>query len=344
MGGRPLLGDGRTVGFLVTGRPGDAVVLEAGEFAQTVRLDVRLDVIELEIVTNIAVEIAIPGIAGVAFDGGPDLHARLDIAAKGGGTGAGKERRVDAVTGTRIGVHDRVGIDHEPADVGFLQKLLDARGVGALGEPDAAWVAAKTFAVVIARDEDLSTDRFRILGHQRQIAVSRAASDDLQLARILEFAERREQVLIVLIDEDVAAIFQAVEIEPGEFVELVIALGAVDFLVRELDRFIDTLDVAVLQQLIAQHSRERRRDRHGEAEIAAILQQPIHHVDERDIGFRNRLVKPILLEEFLVLGVTDEREMRVKNESEVTLWRHGMWVKCYTPRRCLSRVNSGAER
>ena len=43
------------------------MIFEAGEFAQAVGLDVGFDVVEVEIVADVAVEVAVGGIAGIAF-------------------------------------------------------------------------------------------------------------------------------------------------------------------------------------------------------------------------------------------------------------------------------------
>ncbi len=298
------------------------MVFEAGEFAQAVGLDVGLDVIEIEVVADVAVEIAVPGVAGITLLRRPDLHARLDVAPERRRAGTGVERGVDAVTGARLGVHDGVGVDDEPADFRLLQKLVDARRVGAFRQPDAARIAPEAFAVVVARDHDLRPDRLGVLGHQRQVAVRRAAGDDFEFARVLEFAESGEQVAVILVDENVAAIFQPVQVEPGELVELVVALGAVDFLVGQLDRLVDAADIAVLQKLVAQHRGQRRRDRHGQPEIAAVVEQSVHHVDERNVGFRDGLIQPVFLEKLVVLGMPDEGEMRVEEESEIALGCH----------------------
>ena len=89
------------VRFLVARFAGDALILKAGEFAQAVGLDVRRNVVLVEIVTDVAVEIAIGGIAGITFDGGPDLNAGFDIATESGRAGLGEERGIDAVAAGR---------------------------------------------------------------------------------------------------------------------------------------------------------------------------------------------------------------------------------------------------
>ena len=220
-------------------------------------------------------------------------------------------------------MHDGVGVDDEPADFGLLEEFVDAGGVGAFGEPDAAGVASEAFAVVVAGDHDLGADGLGVLGHEREVAVGGAAGDDFEFAGVLEFAEGGEEVAVVAVDEDVAAVFEAVEVEPGEFVKLVVALGAVDFLVGELDGAVEDADVAVLEEFVAQHGGQRRRDRHGEAEVAVVVDEAVHHVDERNVGFRDGLVEPVFFEELVVFRMPNEGEMGVEDEREVTLWHDG---------------------
>ena len=46
--------------------------------------------------------------------------------------------------------------------------------------------------------------------------------------------------------------------------------------------------------------------------------QPLHHRDERKVRFGDGLEEPVFLEKLFVLRVPHERQMRVKNEREVT--------------------------
>ena len=73
--------------------------------------------------------------------------------------------------------------------------------------------------------------------------------------------------------------------------------------------------VAAAQQLVLQHRAERRRDRHRQLERHAIAQQPLHHRDERDVGFGDRFEEPVFLEELVVLRMAHERQVRVKNRA-----------------------------
>ena len=55
---------------------GDAMIFDAGEAAMVRRGQMRFDVVEIQIETDVAVEIAIVRVAGITFVPAPDLAAR----------------------------------------------------------------------------------------------------------------------------------------------------------------------------------------------------------------------------------------------------------------------------
>src|SRR5262249_50086244 len=60
-----------------------------------------------------------------------------------------------------------------------------------------------------------------------------------------------------------------------------------------------------------------RCDRHREFERHAVVCQALHHLQQRDVRFGDRLKQPFFLEETLVLRVANEREMSVQNECKM---------------------------
>src|ERR1700736_99269 len=78
------------------------------------------------------------------------------------------------------------------------------------------------------------------------------------------------------------------------------------------------LHVALTQQLVLEHRAKRRRERHGELEWDAVVHQPLHHAQQRDVGLGDGLEKPIFLEKPFVLRMPNERQMRVENDRERT--------------------------
>src|ERR1017187_3793520 len=241
------------VRFLVRGLARDAEILHAGETADAVGVNVRLDVVVFEVETNVTVEIAIIAVAGVAFLGTPDLLRGFDVAPERGHTRRREHRRVNPVARTRMAEHDAMRVHDEPADLGFLEKLFDAGLVGAFRQPHAARVATETLAIVVAGDHDLSANRFGMLRHQGQKAVRRAACDDLELAHLLNLAEGADEVAPIAVAERGAGLLKTVVVEPSEIVEGPVPFRAFDFLFGEFNEPRDVADVTLLQQGIEEH-------------------------------------------------------------------------------------------
>ena len=76
--------------------------------------------------------------------------------------------------------------------------------------------------------------------------------------------------------------------------------------------------VALAKQFVLQHCAERRRDRHGQLERHMLIDQALHHAQQWDVTLGHRLEEPVFFEEMLMLRMTNEWKMRVKNEREIT--------------------------
>ena len=135
----------------------------------------RFDVIEIQVEADVAVEIAVTRVAGIAFVLAPDLPRGIEVAPERGDAVGREHRRERAVARTRTRVQHAVRVEDEPADVRLLQKCFDAGDVGAFRQPDAARVAAETTAIMVARRQDLRADGRRMARQQRQQPVRGAA-------------------------------------------------------------------------------------------------------------------------------------------------------------------------
>ena len=227
MFGCALAGKVGSVRLFVRRATGDAVVFQAGEFSHSVRLDVRADVIVIEIEAAISVEVAVLPISGVPLLCTPDLFAGFDIATKGGRTCGGEDGGKDSVSGAGLGIEDSMCVHDEPADFGLLEVMFDPWVVGALWEPDPARVSAKAGTIIGAGDLDLGADGLREFAHERQKTVGGTAGDDFQKSGILKFTKCLDEVALVAIAEKVVAVVKTIVIEAGEGLEGGIVLGSV---------------------------------------------------------------------------------------------------------------------
>ena len=95
-----------------------------------------------------------------------------------------------------------------------------------------------------------------------------------------------------------------------------VALVAEDFLVAQGLHLAEMREIAVLQKRVLQHGDQRRRERHRKAEGHAVRRQSIEDPQQRDVVSVIASNKPGLFEE-AVLGVPDERQMRVQDEGQI---------------------------
>ena len=100
---------------------GDGVIFDAGESALAVSRHVGLDIVVIEIESDIAVEVAIAKVTGIPFFLAPDLPGGIEVAPKGGEAVGREYGGKDAVTGARCGEQNSVRVGDEPANAGFLQ-------------------------------------------------------------------------------------------------------------------------------------------------------------------------------------------------------------------------------
>src|SRR4051812_45305488 len=92
-----------------------------------------------------------------------------------------------------------------------------------------------------------------------------------------------------------------------------------DFFVREFDESIEVPQITLLQQWIEQHRTKGGGQRQGQARVHSVPQPAVHRLNQRDVGFRDGFKQPVFFEKLFVLGMSDERQVCVKDESEVAL-------------------------
>ena len=248
----------------------------------------------------------------------PNLLRGIQVAAKRRHAAGRQYWREHAVTRFGIGVQQAVRIRNRPADIRLLQHAFNAFHVCALRQPDAARVAAKTTAIMIPRDENLRAQTRRMIRQQRQQCVRGRAGDDFQPARVLKFREGRHQVFFARKIE-IAGLQKPPMIQLRELVERLVPMRAMRFFLRQINQPVEVPDVAVLQQRIDQHRAQRRCERECQARVHAVPFPAFHHLQQRDVGFRDGFEQPGFLQKFLVLRMPDERQMRVEDEGEISL-------------------------
>ena len=139
-----------------------------------------------------------------------------------------------------------MGINDEPADFRVLEVSFDSWIVGALGKPYTTRISTEAVSIILASDLDLRSNGLGKFPHEREKPVGGAAGNNFQNSRILKFSKCLDEVAMVTITKEMAAVIESVVIKAGEGLEGGIVLGAVEFLGCEFDLFFEPVDVSVL--------------------------------------------------------------------------------------------------
>lgn len=206
-----------------------------------------------------------------------------------------------------------MGIHNEPSDVRLLQVILQTFEVGALRQPDAARVATETVAVGIASHEYLRSYGGWIAVEQRKESVCGASGNDFENAAVLELAKLTYEVACAAVIR-VSQVGEAMVIIPGEVTKGSVPVRTMKFLLCQFQQTVEISCVAILQKRIAQHCAEGRGECEGDLRTQLVMPPAPKNLEQRQIGFCDRLEKPCLLQKFFVLGMAHEREVRVQNE------------------------------
>jgi hypothetical protein len=145
-----------------------------------------------------------------------------------------------------VGIQDSVGIDDEPADFRVLEVSFDSWIVSAFGKPYASRISTEAVSIILASDLNLRSNGLGKFPHEREKPVGGAAGNNFQNSRILKFSKCLDEVAMVTITKEMAAVIESVVIKAGEGLEGGIILGTVEFLRREFDLLFESVDVSVL--------------------------------------------------------------------------------------------------
>ncbi len=159
-----------------------------------------------------------------------------------------------------------MGVENEPAQVGLLQKNIEAVAVTAFRQPEPARFAAKHFAITVATDANLRALRLGKILKQRKEGVGGGACDDFEAAGVLQFAKCPDDVAPQRFAEEFAGCGEKLSVKARQFGELRVVPVAFDFLLGQPDQSLEVPEVTLLEQFVAQHRAEGGGERHRELE------------------------------------------------------------------------------
>ena len=294
--------------------PRDSMVLEPKVAAHAVGMEVRTDNVVVGVESEIAVELAVGGVARISLVRAPHLPRTFDVAGENRHAGGRLARRVKPVLRNPGGVQKTVGIQEEETQTRFRQIPVEARDVRALRKPDPARPSAEMFLVIPHRNLNLRAPGPGVQ-NVRQERVRRRARHDLEVTGRLQVCEGAQNVPVQPVLVQI--------VDPGEMVPVQLRRGTEgrhqrrphEFLFRQLAQPAEVLRASLLQKRIRQHLAQRRREAHRQTERHPLLPQPAEGLQQRKVRLRDRFKQPVFLQKPGLLRVPDERQMRVQDEA-----------------------------
>jgi len=119
----------------------------------------------------------------------------------------------------RPGKQKALGIEHEPANIRFLEKGIEAVDVAAFRQPETARLAPEHFSIAVAADADLCALRLGEILEEREKSVRCGAGHDLEAAGVLQLAKCPNDVVLESFDVKVARTGEEREVEMRQLEE-----------------------------------------------------------------------------------------------------------------------------
>ena len=185
---RPFPRDFRVIRLFPRRRAGDAVIFDAGIRADAAA-DIGLNVVEIEVLPDVAVEFAVIRIARKALFRRPNLLGAALIAPERRHARRRVDRRMHAVKRGDAGVIDPDGFHEEKAHAFAPQNLIYARIIGALRQPHPFRAKAENAFKIVQAGNHLRFDGFRLRGQQRQKAMRGSGGDQLHASAVVQVFE-----------------------------------------------------------------------------------------------------------------------------------------------------------
>ena len=214
---------------------GDAMILDAGVNADAARENIWLDIVVIQIVANVAIELAVIVVSRIAVPRTPYLPGRIRITPERGDPGWAMHRRMNAVAGPFVRTCNPVCFQDRKSNSHLIEQRVHAGEVSALREPETGRHSSKTLPVLLHADFNLRPYRRLVDREQGQIPVRRGAGNDLQITKCLEPMECAKQVFFVTMDERLVNASKQRLVHASKRGELRIRPRACDFLVRQFD-------------------------------------------------------------------------------------------------------------
>src|SRR5262252_1236350 len=226
----------------------DAMVFDPRVHAGAIRLNVRTDVIVIEVVTDVPIELPVIIVSGITLAGAPDLARTIRIASESRDSGRAIYWCVYAVARPFIGTGDAMRFQDGKADSFLIQESVQTGRVAALGKPETSWRPPESPSVMFYTKSDLRTHRRLVDQKQWQVGVCGGARQDVDAAQCLKPPEFPEQILPITHDKRVMNPCEERMVHARKRAELRIRAGAYDLLFPQFNQALESCDIARLKK------------------------------------------------------------------------------------------------
>src|SRR5262249_7269301 len=127
---------------------GDAMVFDSGIDAGAIE-NVRPDIIDIEIVPDVAIELPVIGVAGISLSCIPYLARTLRVTPKCCNSGGAINRCMDAIARPLVRTCHAVRFKHGKADAFLVEKSIQSWKVSALGKPETIRRLSENLAIMV---------------------------------------------------------------------------------------------------------------------------------------------------------------------------------------------------
>ena len=187
------------IGFLVIIFSGDPEIFDSGVQAYAIPVDIGLDVVQFEVVTDISIEFTVIVIAGIAVSRAPHLARGVRISSKRRKTRRSIDRCIHTITRPAVRPGNAMCFQDREEDSLFSQEGIDSGVISALGKPKTPRFSAENALVVFHTNADLSSYGRFVDREHGKIAVRGSGRHEIHLAEFREAAEAVQEILRIAI-------------------------------------------------------------------------------------------------------------------------------------------------
>lgn len=121
---------------------------------------------------------------------------------------------------------------------------------------------------------------------------------------------------MILALKDMQTVLEETPVQAGQKMNFRLFAGRTNFFFRQFQQLLQMAQITRLQQFVAQHGDQGRRQGQGQPVVCPVPLQPVQNLDQRNIAFGNGFEQPALFKKTAVLRMPDKGKMRMQYDAE----------------------------